>query len=230
MLTTMERPNYKALFTARQATSRTFPMRFLCDLAYAVLGDEAGDYLKYCHLMKHPKYKDTWMQSFGTEIRRLVTTTKTIFFKSKEEVPTDCRKDVTYRHIVCMYKFEKSDPYSTRITMGGNLINYPDDCGTPTADLLTVKLLLNSVISTDDARFMTIDIKDFYLMTPMKHHEYFCMKIDLFPHNIIDEYNLCEKVDADRNVYCKVCCGMYGPPQAGILAQQLLEERLIVAG
>jgi hypothetical protein len=52
--------------------------------------------------------------------------------------------------------------------MGGNLVNYPDDCGTPTADLLTVKLLLNSIISTPNAKFMTINLKDFYLLTPMK--------------------------------------------------------------
>ena len=26
--------------------------------------------------------------------------------------------------------------------MGENLVNYPDDCGTPTTNLLTVKLLL----------------------------------------------------------------------------------------
>ena len=51
--------------------------------------------------------------------------------------------------------------------MGGNLVNYPDDCGTPNADLLTVKLLLNSIISTPNAKFMTIDLKDFYQLTPM---------------------------------------------------------------
>ncbi len=60
--------------------------------------------------------------------------------------------------------------------MGGNLINYPGDCGTPTADLLTVKLLLNSVISTPNARFMTIKLKDFYFMTAMKCYKYFRMK------------------------------------------------------
>ncbi len=43
--------------------------------------------------------------------------------------------------------------------MGGNLINYPGNCGTPTADLLTVKLLFNSIISTPHAKFMCIDIK-----------------------------------------------------------------------
>ena len=45
--------------------------------------------------------------------------------------------------------------------MDGNLINFPGDCRTPTLDLLTVKLMLNSLISTPNVKFMTIDIKDF---------------------------------------------------------------------
>ncbi len=49
-------------------------------------------------------------------------------------------------------------------------------------------------------------------MTPMKHYKYLCMKIDLFPQDIIDEYNLCDNVDADGKVFCKVCHGMYGLP------------------
>ena len=92
--------------------------------------------------------------------------------------------------------------------MGGNLINYPDDCGTPTADLLTVKLMFNSVISTPNTKFMTIDIKDFYLMTPMERYEYFRMKLELFPPDIIEEYGLRNKVDADGNVFCEVRQGM----------------------
>ena len=114
--------------------------------------------------------------------------------------------------------------------MGGNLINYPDDCGTPTADLLTVKLLFNSIISTPHAKFMTIDIKDFYLNTPMERHEYFRMKLDLFPPDIVEEYGLHDKVDADGNVFCEVQQGMYGLPQAGINAQDLLTKRLGQAG
>jgi len=180
--------------------------------------------------MKHPKYKDTWLKSFSTEICRLVATTETIFFKRKDKIPHNRRKDITYRRVVCTYHLEKKDPYQTRLTMGGNLVNYPDDCGTPTADLLTVKLMLNSAISTNNAKFMTIDIKDFYLMTPMKRYEYFRMKIDLFPQDIIEEFNLLDKVDHGGNVFCEVRCGMYGLPQAGIIAQDLFEERLIVAG
>jgi hypothetical protein len=49
------------------------PLQFLCDLAYAKLNDETGDLLEYCHLMKHPKYKDTWTKSFSKEIICLTT-------------------------------------------------------------------------------------------------------------------------------------------------------------
>jgi hypothetical protein len=123
--------------------------------------------------MKHPKYKDVWTKSFGTEIRQLATTTETIVFITKDDIPNDRKGDETYARIVCNFRESKKDKYRTRITIGGNLINFPDDCGTPTADLLTVKLLLNSIISTTIAKFMTLDITDFYLMTPMKRYKYF---------------------------------------------------------
>jgi hypothetical protein len=114
--------------------------------------------------------------------------------------------------------------------MGGNLINYPDYCGTPTADLLTVKLMFNSIISTPNEKFLTIDIKVFYLMTPIDRFEYFQMKLELFPQDIIKEYKLRHKVDADGNIFCKVQQGMYGLPQAGIIAQDLLTKQLHKAG
>jgi hypothetical protein len=204
MLHCMEIPGYKAPFTAKQAASRKYPLQFLCDLAYAVLDDETGDLLEYRHLMKHPKYKEVWTKSFGTEIRRLATTTETIVFIKKDDIPNDRKGNETYARIVCNFRESKKDKYRTRIIIGGNLINFPDDCGTPTADLLTVKLLLNSIISTTNAKFMTLDIKDFYLMTPMKRYEYFRMKLDLFPQDIIDEYDLTNKVDQNGNVHCEV--------------------------
>lgn len=92
----------------------------------------------------------------------------------------------------------------TQITIDGNLVNYPDDCGTPTADIITVKLLLNSIISTRNAKFMTINLKDFSLMTPMSRYKYFGMKLDLFPENIVKEYKLQDIIAANSLVLCKV--------------------------
>jgi hypothetical protein len=60
----MEIPGYKASFTAKQVASRKYPLQFLCDFAYPVFDDKTGYLLEYCHLMKHPKYKDVWTKSY----------------------------------------------------------------------------------------------------------------------------------------------------------------------
>lgn len=104
------------------------------------------------------------------------------------------------------------------------MINCPFDCGTPIADLLLVKMLLNSVVSTPGAKFFTIDIKNFYLNTPMKRREYMRMKMENFPEDAIQQCKLKNKVATDGYIYVKISKGMYGLPQAGIIAQELLEE------
>ncbi len=113
--------------------------------------------------MKHPKHKDVWTTSFSKEVVCLTTTTETIFFINKNNIPEERRANITYSRIVCMYHDGKKDKFYTHITMGGNLIQYLGDCRMPTSNLLTVKLLLNSVISTPTAKFMTLDLKDFHL-------------------------------------------------------------------
>jgi hypothetical protein len=63
---------------------------------------------------------------------------------------------------------EKVDePNRTRLVAKGGRVHYSGNAGMPTANLLTVKLLINSTISTVGAKFMTMDIKDFYVNTPM---------------------------------------------------------------
>ena len=89
--------------------------------------------------MKDPKYKDILTKSFGTEIPLLAKTTETIFFIRKEDIQSDRIGNETYARIVSVFCDGKKDKYRTRVTMGGNLVNFPGDCGTPTADLLTVK-------------------------------------------------------------------------------------------
>jgi hypothetical protein len=113
------------------------------------------------------------------------------------------------------------------LVVGGDHITYEGDAGTPTAELLTIKLLANSIISTPNAKMLTLDLKDFYLNTPMARPEFIRIKLADIPEDVIECYNLREIVDADGYVYCRVEKGMYGLPQAGIIAQQeLLEDRL----
>ena len=50
---------------------------------------------------------------------------------------------------------------------------------------------------------MTLDIKNFYLNTPMKRKEYMRVKLDQFPHDIVEHYHLKELVAKDEYVYIK---------------------------
>jgi hypothetical protein len=86
--------------------------------------------------------------------------------------------------------------------------------GTPTADMTLAKILLNSVISTKEAQCVTLDIKDFYLNTPMKRYEYMRLKLSDIPEKIIEEYKLYEIVTDNGYVHCKIRKGVYGLPQA----------------
>ena len=92
--------------------------------------------------------------------------------------------------------------------------------------MLIVKLLLNSIVSTFNAKFMSIDIKDFYLNTQMPRSEYMRLKLSDLPNDFIRHYKLAAKATKDGHVYTEIRRGMYGLPAAGILAQQLLEKRL----
>ncbi len=163
----MDVPTPTQPFTNQYAASHKFPLQFLCNFASVVLDDKTRDLLEYCHLLKHPKYKDLWSKSFwqGNLMTRNNHQDHCLHGKARYIIPS--------KKIGCNYHPEKKDPHHTGITMGGNFINYPDDCGTPTADILTVKLQLNSIISTPNSKFMTIDIKGFYLMMPMECYEYY---------------------------------------------------------
>jgi Reverse transcriptase (RNA-dependent DNA polymerase) len=119
----------------------------------------------------------------------------------------------------------KANPIRVRVTVGGDRIDYPEEVSTKTSDLATVKLLLNSTISTDNANWMSLDIKDFYLNTPMTLYEYMKVPLALFPAAIIQHYNL-EALEHNGFIYTEIMKGMYGLPQAGRLANNELIAHL----
>ena len=89
----------------------------------------------------------------------------------------------------------------TRIICGGNLIlDYPGDVITETASLETFKMNLNSVISTPGTRYMTMDISNMYLNTPLDRYKYMRMKLSDTPQQIIDKYYLNDIATLNRYV------------------------------
>ena len=99
----------------------------------------------------------------------------------KHKIPKGWFKDVTYGQFVCTVRPEKLEKNCTRFTIGGDCINYPDKVATPTANLLVTKILFNSTISTPGAKFMTMDICNFYLNSPLLRPEYIRLKISDIP-------------------------------------------------
>ena len=51
---------------------------------------------------------------------------------------------------------------------------------------------------------MTLDVKNFYLNTPMVRYKYVQIKLEDIPEEIIHEYNLHEKVTEEGYVYVEI--------------------------
>jgi hypothetical protein len=147
-------------------------------------------------------------------------------FNSSIKVPKDLMKDIMYDQFICTVRPEKAEPNRMRFTVGGDRINYPGKVATPTAEMLVAKMLFNSVNSTRGARFMTIDISNFYLMTPLHQPEFIRMKLSNIPDKIINEYKLGDKTTPSGSIYIVANGGMYSLPQSGLIADKLLEKRL----
>ena len=93
-------------------------------------------------------------------------------------------RTVTYARIVVDDWAHKKDPNRVCITVGGNLLDYPGEMTTRTADLTTTKIMWNIVISTPAASYMCADGKNFYLCTPLGRFECTRMPINLIPQEL----------------------------------------------
>ena len=200
----------------------------------AVLNQSTGKMEEYRHLLQGPD-RDKWLNAASKEFARIsqgraqndTPFTDTVIWLHPDQLPPD--KRATYMRICANYRPQKDDPYRIRCTIGGNRIIYLGPTRTPAADLTLFKLFLNSVISTKNAKFMNIDLKDFYLSSYMDEPEYMLVPFKHFPPDIVKHYQL-DKLVKNGLVLAKVIKGMYGLPQAGRLAYDQLTKHLALAG
>ena len=158
-------------------------------------------------------------QSVSTRMPR---GTNTVFYIPKFSAPAD-RKVIT----ICSHKSEVN---RVRVTVGGNILDYPGATTTNCASLAKKECLLNSTISTPDARFMTLDIKDFYYGTPMSRYEYMQLALNFFLDKIIEQYKLCSLISPNGWIYIDIRKGMPGLKQAGHIANGRLKIHLAQFG
>jgi hypothetical protein len=108
----------------------------------------------------------------------------------------------------------------------GDRIKYPGKVATPTAEMLVAKMFFNNVISTKGAGFMTMDISNFHLITPLHCAEFIQIKLSDIPDEVGNEYKLIEKATKNGSIYIRAKRGMHSLPQAGLLANKLLKKCL----
>jgi hypothetical protein len=130
----------------------------------------------YKRLMHDPDTSEIWQTVFGKDFGGMAQGdsktgqkgTNSIFAMTHDEIRTIPKNQtVTYARAVVDFCPQKADPHRIHITAGGNLINYPGELLTRTADLTTSKLMWNSVLSTAGTKYMCLNIKNFYLTAPL---------------------------------------------------------------
>jgi hypothetical protein len=87
--------------------------------------------------------------------------------------------------------------------VGGDRLDYSGDVATSTADITTFKILINSTLSTEDAAMMMMEIKNYYVGTPLPRYEYMSMLLSRFPEEIVSKYNL-KALAVDGWVYIEI--------------------------
>jgi hypothetical protein len=119
-----------------------------------IIGTQILDWVTFndlCEARSYAKLCEEFQRLFQTGTLRPILYT---------DIPAD--NVVTYVNPVCSEKVndDESIKFRTRLTIGGDRINYPFDKSAETVDLEAVKLLLNCMIS-EDANWSTIDLTDF---------------------------------------------------------------------
>jgi hypothetical protein len=162
--------------------------------ANAVIHPVTGKEMEYPDLMKDPRLQPLWTRGFGNECGRLfqgirdIPGNDTCFFTTLKNIPS--KRKITYGKIVCDYKPHKQEKECARLTVGGDRLNYSSNVTTSTADITTFKIIINSTLSTKDAAMMMMDIKNYYLGTPLPRFEYMKLLLSRFPEEIIQKYTL----------------------------------------
>lgn len=202
-------------------------------IAFGTVDDQTGQAI---NLRKESQpghaHAPGWLQARIEEIDRLVVSTKCLVPMSLDERPRE-GATISYVAWAPSYKYDTDDNPLFRIrgAYGGNVLKnkYVGKTAAATASLPAFKILLNAVLSTRGAKFMTIDLKDMYLQSTLEQDEYVAIPVNEIPEASMTRHNLHDKVRNGR-VYFRVPKAMYGLPQAGYVAQQDLGKLLRANG
>jgi hypothetical protein len=135
--------------------------------------------MEHMALMKDPRLQTLWKRGFGNECRGLfqgiqgIPGTDTCLCIKLTNIPK--YRNITYGKIVCDYIPHKKEKERVGLTVGGDRLDYSGDVATSAANNTTFKIPINITLYTEDATMMIMDIKNYYIGTPLPRFEYMKM-------------------------------------------------------
>ena len=122
--------------------------------ACAVINEKTGKLEEYGALKKGPN-KEIRERAYANDLGRLeqgvkgrIDGTNTVFFISHNEVPKN--KKITYGKKEVSIRLNKTETHRFRLMVGGDKLTFNGDTATQCASITTEKILINSVISTEE--------------------------------------------------------------------------------
>ena len=189
--------------------------------------DVTGQKLKYNSLINGPTAAK-WEKAHEEEFDRLFVTNETmrlIHLRDKNPGST-----ISYYNPQCSHKVKDgNEVFRVRGTYGGDKSDFVGEKSSATAALKDIKIFANAVVSEEDAEFTTADIKDFFLRSKLKKPEYMWIPLSQIPLVTQIKYDVA-KYAVNGRVLVEIVGGIYGHPQAGLLAHLELNAHLAEYG
>ena len=116
-----------------------------------------------------------------------ITCTGTMFFIKKEDVPDNIK--VSYANYVCNIRPHRTETHHVRMTACGDRLDYPGGSRSTAVCMLDAELHINITISDahKGARYLGININNFYLITPMQYFQYIRVLPKMVPQEVWDD-------------------------------------------
>jgi hypothetical protein len=139
-----------------------------------------------------------WRNEESKELVRLLEDTKTMKLFDCTLKPLNRKASYYNPQIQCKVK-DGVIVRRIRGTYGGNISDFTGNCSSYTADLQTVKIHYNAIVS-EGAKMLTLDLTDFYLGSTLPHPKYMWLTSVQIPPDIQERYKTTFNWSGDREL------------------------------
>ena len=221
---------------ARKGMALATELQHLALKAGCIWDNELKKWMDLEGLLAHPNptIRERWQRSSTKEYGNIFQGSEFSEGKNvchwirKEDIPKG--KQITYPRTVVDYRPEKDDPNRTRITAGGDKLEYEGETAVNSADYTTIKCHWNSVLSSPGYKYATMDAGNMYLETDLPRSRYVHFKLKQIPISIQQRYSLQDYVDRQGYVYARIDKAWYGLKESGKLAGDDIRAHLAEYG